>query len=158
MDTQSQNGQNAELVPPVVQDTPAQPAQAPAAQASTQPTNPTAPTNDGASQDTRTIVSILLLIFAYPIGAFVALFWSRWPKWVRILVFIPVLIVPVLIIASLLFTIVLVAINPAEQMRKAEFLNTCRKQYSVERCKKEYQRIEREQPMPTSESGEQTAP
>lgn len=44
------------------------------------------------SEDTRTIVAILLLLFAYPVGFIFMLGWTNWSKGVKWLVSIPLII------------------------------------------------------------------
>jgi hypothetical protein len=47
--------------------------------------------SQGMSQDTKTIIVILLLIFAYPLGLLLMWFWMKeWPVWVKILISLPV--------------------------------------------------------------------
>ena len=48
---------------------------------------------NGASNDTRTLVTVLLLIFVYPIGVILAWFWSKWKAWIKILVTLPFVLV-----------------------------------------------------------------
>lgn len=58
----------------------------------------TEPVQRETSDDTRTIVTVLLLIFITPIGLLLMWFWSRWKAWVKILVTIVVLFPLILII------------------------------------------------------------
>jgi len=37
--------------------------------------------NHGMSEDTKSIITVLLLIFVYPIGLILAPKWAKWPKW-----------------------------------------------------------------------------
>ncbi len=57
--------------------------------------------NQGASDDTRTIVTVLLLIFAFPVGIIVMLAWTRWPDWLKLLITIPVVIGVIAVIIAL---------------------------------------------------------
>jgi hypothetical protein len=69
--------------------------------------------------DSNTILVILLLIFAFPIG--IVLMWilmKHWPKWMRWVITAPMIIIPIIYI--LLFSVVLFAIRPSEQIQKAE--------------------------------------
>lgn len=88
----------------------------------------------GTSEETKTIVTVLLIIFMYPVGAIVALFWPKWRWWVKLLVNIPM----VFVILTILATIALVAINPADQMKKAQFISECTKTYTQEECAQMY--------------------
>jgi hypothetical protein len=71
------------------------------------------------SNDTKTIITILLLLFIYPIGLIMAWFWTKWHLWVKIAVTLPV----VLLIS--LFALTIVAINPSKGLREAECTKTC---------------------------------
>lgn len=42
--------------------------------------------NNGASQDARTIVTVLLLLFAWPVGLIVMWVWSKWPTWLQFII------------------------------------------------------------------------
>lgn len=77
-------------------------------QASQQPVNPPpADSNQhGMSNDTKTLIVILLLIFTYWIGLIFMWIWMKtWPKWIKILVTLPAIIflivVPLAIIVSI---------------------------------------------------------
>lgn len=48
--------------------------------------------NQEMSQDTKTIVTVLLLAFAYPIGLIMMFVWTKWPVWVKTLVVLPFVI------------------------------------------------------------------
>ncbi|MFO0703258.1 MAG: hypothetical protein U0525_00870 [Patescibacteria group bacterium] len=89
------------------------------------------------SEDTKTLIVVLLLIFAYPIGAIVALFWPKWPIWVKILVALPFSLILTLIMAGVVLGI-LAALNPSEQVKRAEFMTQCRKNNTVQECAKRY--------------------
>lgn len=71
--------------------------------------------NQGASEDTRTIVTVLLLVFIYPVGVIVMWFWTHWAIWVKILLSVLV-IIPILAFLSLG---ILFAINPAGRIAQA---------------------------------------
>lgn len=47
---------------------------------------------DGMSDDTKTIVTVMLLAFAYPVGLIMMFVWTKWPVWVKALVTIPLAI------------------------------------------------------------------
>lgn len=59
--------------------------------------------SQGASKDTRTIVTVLLLIFVYPLGFFFMWFWTKWPVWVKVVISFPVI--------AVLLTVLLVSIG-----------------------------------------------
>lgn len=96
----------------------------------------------GTPEETKTIVTVLLLIFVYPIGAIVALFWPKWKWWVKLLVNIPM----VFVILTILSAIALVAVNPAAQMKKAEFLQECTKTYTQQECSQKYMEMQLGEP------------
>lgn len=69
--------------------------------------------------DSNTILVILLLIFAFPIG--IVLMWilmKHWPKWMKWVITAPMIIIPILYI--LLFSVLFFVIRPSEQLQKAE--------------------------------------
>lgn len=69
----------------------------------------------GTSEDTRTIVTVILLIFAYPIGLIVMWVWTHWPKWLKIILSLPV----ILFFIGMLATIVLLVANPTKKIDKS---------------------------------------
>lgn len=73
-------------------------------------------TNNGMSYDTKVIVTVLLLIFVFPIGLITMWMWMKWPTWVKVILSL-VLVLPVLL--AILLAIALIAINPKEQFSKA---------------------------------------
>lgn len=77
------------------------------------------PTSSGMSNDTKTLVTVLLLIFIYPVGLVLMWVWTHWPKWVKILLTIPVVILVLITFLSIILAITLVAINPSAQLEKA---------------------------------------
>lgn len=88
----------------------------------------------GTSNDTRTIVAVLFLIFVYPVGALLAIFWTKWPKWVKALAFAPMLIIT----GFLVLATTLVAVNPSAQFKKAEYLKDCEKTKTRAECNKNF--------------------
>lgn len=46
----------------------------------------------GTSGDTKTLVTILLLIFIFPVGWIVMWFYPKWPVWVKLLVSLPTIV------------------------------------------------------------------
>ena len=93
------------------------------------------------SEETKTIVTVLLLIFAYPIGLIVAWVWPKWRWWVKLLISIPV----VFFILAILSVFTLIAINPAAQIQKAakaQYMNECVKMYTQQECEDEYSNMQ----------------
>ncbi|MCX6783997.1 MAG: hypothetical protein NT141_02930 [candidate division WWE3 bacterium] len=73
----------------------------------------------GETEDTRTIVTILLLIFVYPVGFALMWFWAKWKKSIKALVTC-ITCLPILIAIIFFFgSILLVAINPKEALNRA---------------------------------------
>lgn len=89
------------------------------------------------STDTKTIITILLLIFIYPVGLILMWFWTSWKRWVKILVSLPVIL---LIFLPFLVGILLAAINPPAQIKKANCVKLCElsatKNSCIESCLK----------------------
>jgi uncharacterized protein (DUF983 family) len=73
------------------------------------------------STDTKTIITILLLIFIYPIGLILMWVWTGWKTWVKVLVSLPV----ILVACIPLFVGLLAALNPGQSIRKAECVRQC---------------------------------
>jgi hypothetical protein len=46
--------------------------------------------DSGISEDTKTIIVVLLLIFAYPVGLVFMFLWMKWQTWVKVLVLTPI--------------------------------------------------------------------
>lgn len=87
------------------------------------------------SEDTKTIVTILLLIFIFPVGFLLMWFWTKWKLLVKILVsIIPLLL---LVPLGLIATITLTAINPQTQIQKAKCMTECVKIQTRDVCEKE---------------------
>lgn len=73
--------------------------------------------NQGTSNDTKTIVTILLLIFIFPVGLILMWVWIKWKLWVKILVSIPII--------ALLAAGVLTAFSPSRQIERANCVKKC---------------------------------
>lgn len=74
--------------------------------------------------DSRLIITVLLLVFAFPIGVIFTWMWMKWPKWVKIVLTLPFIIFILGIVAAM----VLVAVNPAKQLnqaRQAQCVSIC---------------------------------
>jgi len=63
------------------------------------------------SYDTKTLITVILLVTVYPVGLILMFAWMRWDKWIKILILLPFLLavlVPILILimaGSLLFRV-----------------------------------------------------
>ncbi len=88
-------------------------------QNTSQTPNVTQPVNAPTPQSTKTLVTILLLIFVGPVGFIVMWVWSGWKVWVKLLLtFLGVLLVVIPIVVA----VALVAVNPSKQLEKAKLL------------------------------------
>jgi hypothetical protein len=72
--------------------------------------------------NTKTIVTVILLLFFTPVGLILMWFWTRWAVWVKILVSI-LFIIPLFILIPVMAAIVLVAVNPSRQFLRARDTN-----------------------------------
>jgi type II secretory pathway pseudopilin PulG len=72
---------------------------------------------------TTTIITVLLLIFIWPLGVIVMWLATKWPIWLKLVLTILPLIF--LVVMGILAAAILVAINPSEQISKAR--NAARK-------------------------------
>lgn len=48
--------------------------------------------SEGISKDAQAIITVLCLIFVYPVGFIVMWVWTEWPIWLRLLLSIPVIL------------------------------------------------------------------
>lgn len=87
----------------------------------------------GLSEQNKTIITVLALIFIFPVGAILMFVWMKWPMWLKVLLLLPG-IVWMLAFLGIVAGILLVAINPAAQMEKAEQVYLQETQASLERC------------------------
>ncbi len=74
---------------------------------------------EGMSSDTKTLVTVLLLVFAFPAGFVLMWVWTSWPKWVKFLItgiFAFFMLIWVLIFAAA----IIVSVNPQAQLERAE--------------------------------------
>ena len=70
----------------------------------------------GMSEDTKTILVVLGLVFFYPVGLILMFMWMKdWPRWVKVLLALPVIVMLFAIVSAIL----LVAINPRDMQEKA---------------------------------------
>lgn len=82
-------------------------------QPSIQPNSePTQTPNNG--MDTRSIITILLLLFFYPLGIIFMWFATKWPKWVKLLITLPI----ILTLVFILLTIFLITKDPLNRFSK----------------------------------------
>lgn len=75
------------------------------------------------SDDTKLIIVALLLMFFYPLGVILMWTWTSWPKWAKWILTIPVVFAILSVGAALL----LIKIDPAKQIQKAQQTN-CQQQ------------------------------
>lgn len=104
-----------------------------------------ATTTQGTSNDTKSIVTVLLLIFVYPIGVLVMWLWTKWRWWVKLLVSIPF----IFIVMGVMSAVALVALNPRAQIEKAEFITECTKTYTQQECAQKYIQMQLAEPSVT---------
>ena len=75
--------------------------------------------SEGMSSDTKTLVTVLLLVFAFPAGFVLMWVWTSWPKWVKFLIsgiFAFFMLIWILVFAAA----ILVSVNPQAQLERAE--------------------------------------
>jgi len=76
-------------------------------------TEPTQPSNSDIN--TRSIIAILLLLFFYPIGLIFMFTMTKWPKWVKLLISVPV----ILVILVIILTLFLITKDPLNRFQKS---------------------------------------
>jgi hypothetical protein len=86
--------------------------------------------NTGTSNDTKAIITVLLLVFLYPIGLLVMWFWTKWKLWVKLLVSAPVLLFIVIMILGILAA----GVNPNAQILKADCVRSCAQKNTQSYC------------------------
>lgn len=62
----------------------------------------------GLSEDAKTIIVVLLLVFAFPVGLILMWIWTAWPKWTKWLL-TSILIIPLILIILFGYLVVRVA-------------------------------------------------
>lgn len=122
MDDNQVNQNNPDItVPPVQPTQPAQPIPEPQP-SSIQPepiqTTPPLP-NQEHDTGTRTIVTVLVLLFAYPIGILLMWSWTKWPKWVKFLITLPI----ILAIVGIALAILVATKDPLKNLSSAQDRN-----------------------------------
>lgn len=75
----------------------------------------------GVSNDTKTIVTVLLLTFVFPVGFILMWVWAPWRLWVKLLASFPFLV----LFIGLFSVITLAVINPGVQIKKANCAKQC---------------------------------
>jgi len=82
-------------------------------------------TSNELSYDAKTIVTVVLLISVYPLGLVFMFLWMKWPLWVKLLVALPIALLVCIAVLGILAAIVLIAVNPAAQIEKAQCQEKC---------------------------------
>jgi len=81
-------------------------------------------TTNETSEDTKTIITVLLLIFLFPVGFIVMWFWPKWKTWVKLLISFPLLLI-LLVFIGLLMAGFFVAFNPSQAFKKGQCTTQC---------------------------------
>ena len=77
--------------------------------------------HQGISENTKTIITVILLVFVYPIGLLFMWFWTKWPKWAKTVISLPLFLAILgIVVSALLFTI-----NPIKQLNQAKCAQQC---------------------------------
>ena len=76
--------------------------------------------NSGLSNNSKTLITVLLLVFAYPIGLILMWSWMNWQKWVKWIVTLPTLALLIVFLSGILSTV-----NPSVQIQKAKCMKQC---------------------------------
>ncbi|MBI5614138.1 hypothetical protein HY947_04400 [Candidatus Gottesmanbacteria bacterium] len=87
-------------------------------------------TPQGTDNKTKSIITIIFLFIAFPIGFILMWFWTRWSIWIKVFVTI-ITIIPLL---SALAIGLLVTINPREQMYKGKCKSQCKENVQFQTC------------------------
>jgi hypothetical protein len=94
------------------------------------------------NEGVKTVVTVLLLIFVYPIGVIVSWFLPKWKLWVKLLVSLPLVLGFVMIALG----VALLAMNPSAQLKKAQFISECTKTYTQQECAQKYIQMQLAEP------------
>lgn len=72
------------------------------------------------SEDTKTLITVLLLVFAYPVGLIMMFVWTGWPKWVKTLIVLPLVlgIIFSFLIGGVIFSAIM---NRSGEMKNIEY-------------------------------------
>jgi hypothetical protein len=57
--------------------------------------------NTELSNDTKTIITVLCLFLFYPLGLILTWVWMRWPKWLKVIITLPLLMAALGILLAL---------------------------------------------------------
>lgn len=76
---------------------------------------------EGISYDTKTIITVLALIFVYPIGLLLMFIWMKWKMWVKLLIALPI----TLIVFGFFAVTLLAAVNPRASFNKGKCVSQC---------------------------------
>lgn len=71
------------------------------------------------SQDTRTIVTVLLLLFFPLVGLILMWVWSKWATWLKVLI-TAVFGIWTIVVMGIFAAVLIATINPQEQIERAE--------------------------------------
>jgi len=74
---------------------------------------------EGMSYDTKTIITVLALIFVFPVGLILMFVWMKWPWWVKLIIGFPVALVG-LAFLGIIVVAMLATIDPSAQISKAK--------------------------------------
>src|SRR3989338_3555928 len=89
--------------------------------------------NKGLSEGTKTLIVVLTLIFTYTVGLILMFLWMKWRWWIKLL--ISVLLFPVAILFLGIYSAVLLsAINPVAQIKKARCVKACQNFENKNNC------------------------
>lgn len=77
------------------------------------------------ANDNKTTITLLLLIFVYPLGLIVMWFLPKWPVWVKILVSLPIILFIILIVAFVIFATISWKQGNEESAKIQKVSNVC---------------------------------
>lgn len=80
----------------------------------------------GTSEQTKTMITAVLLVFVFPIGLILMWFWTKWKMWVKLLITVPVAVVVLMGILS--------TANPSAQIKKAKCIKECKVSSDLQSC------------------------
>lgn len=99
----------------------------------------------GLSEDTKTLIVILLLVFAYPVGLILMWMWMDWAKWLKIILSLPVilmsLVLLIMIAAGIMATVNLTSQTDKAAEQKTVQLNEIKKQSCTTTCQTQFSLI-----------------
>jgi len=82
------------------------------------------PKSDGLSYDTKTLITVLTLIFVYPVGMVLMFVWMKWRVWVKLLIAFPLTLIFLAFFGA--FAVGFLAVlNPRGQILKANCVKAC---------------------------------